>query len=67
MPGCNWQIGLGLLALDWKKLHCLAGPTLLGVTAPTGRPRDADVEARGQRPADAEVEGQRSEGQRSEG
>ncbi len=36
----------------------------LGVSAPIGRPRDADAEAGGQRPVDVEVEGQRSEGQR---
>ncbi len=58
--------------LDQKKLHCLAGPTLLGVLAPTERSRDADAEVRGQRPAAAEVGGQRPadveiEGQRSEG
>ncbi len=53
--------------LDWKKLHCLARPTLLGVLAPTGRPRDADAETGGQRPTDAEAEGQRLESQRSKG
>ncbi len=51
-------------SLDWKKLHCLAGTTLLRVSAPIGRPRDVDAETGGQRPADAETEGQRSEGQR---
>ncbi len=60
--------------LDWKKLHCLTRPILLGVSTPTWRPRDADAEVGdqkptdakigGQRPADAEVEGQRSEVQR---
>ncbi len=50
--------------LDWEKLHRLVGPTPLGVSALTRRPRDADAEARVQKLADVEVEGQRSEGQR---
>ncbi len=45
-----------------RKLYCLAGPTHLGVLAPVKRPRDAEVETGGPRPADAG--GQRSEGQR---
>ncbi len=65
MPGCSWQLGRGPLAfLDWKKLHCLVGPTSLGVSTPTRRPRDTDVEARGQRLADAKAKGQRSEGKK---
>ncbi len=49
-----------------KKLHCLAGPAYFGVSAPAERPRDTEVEAGGQRPAVAEVEGQRSGGQRDQ-
>ncbi len=45
--------------INWK-LHCLAKPAHSGVSAPTERPRDAEVEARGQRPVDAEVGGLRS-------
>ncbi len=45
-----------------RKLHYLAGPAHLGVSAPVERPRDAEAEAGGPRPADAG--GQRSEGQR---
>ncbi len=46
-----------------RKLHCLAGPAHLGVSAPAERPKDAEVETGGRRPADAES--QRSEDQRS--
>ncbi len=46
-----------------RKLHRLAGPAHFGVLALAKRPRDAEVEARGQRPADAEAEGQKSGGQ----
>ncbi len=45
-----------------RKLHRLAGPAHLGVSAPTERPRDAEAEVEGSRPADAG--GQRSESQR---
>ncbi len=53
-----------------RKLHCLAEPVHSGVSAPAERPRDAEVEAGGQRRADAEVGGPRpadAGGQRSEG
>ncbi len=46
-----------------KKLHRLAGPAHLGVSALAERPRDVEAETGGPRPADAG--GQRSEGQRS--
>ncbi len=42
-----------------RKLHRLAGPAHFGVLAPAERLRDVEVEAGGQRPADAEEEGQR--------
>ncbi len=45
-----------------RKLHRLVGPMYLGVSAPAEKPKDAEVEAGGLRPADAG--GQRSEGQR---
>ncbi len=45
-----------------RKLHCLAGPVHLGVSAPAERPRDTEVKAGGPKPAHAG--GQRSEGQR---
>ncbi len=45
-----------------RKLYCLAGPAHLGVSAPAESLRDAEIEIRGPRPADAG--GQRSEGQR---
>ncbi len=66
MPGCcgNSQV---LDRSHSKKLHRLTGPTPLGVSAPTGMPRDVDAKAEGQRPADAGAVGQRSESQRSEG
>ncbi len=64
MPGCNWQLGLRPLALDWKKLYRLAGPTPLGVSASIGSLRDADAKAGGQRPANVEVRGLRTGGQR---
>ncbi len=67
MPGCSWQLGLEPLAfLDWKKLHRLVGPIALGVLAPTGRPRDADVEEGRQKPVNAKVKGQKSEGQKDQ-
>ncbi len=49
-----------------RKLHRLTGPAHFGVSAPAERPRDAEVEVGGQRPADAEAEGQRSGGQRDQ-
>ena len=45
--------------LDWKKLHCLAGPMLLRVSALGKRPRDADAETRDQRSANAKVRSQK--------
>ncbi len=36
----------------------------LGVLAPIERPKDADAEIGGQKPADAKAKSQRSEGQR---
>ncbi len=42
--------------IDWK-LHCLAKPAHLGVSAPANWSRDVEEEARGQRPADAEAKG----------
>ncbi len=60
-----------------RKLHCLTRPAHLGVLASAERLRDEEVEARGQRqanakvgghgPIDVEAESQRSESQRSEG
>ncbi len=47
-----------------RKFHRLVGPAHFGVSAPAERPRDVEVEAGGQRPADAEAEGQRLGGQR---
>ncbi len=66
MPGCNWQLGLGPLALDWKKLHRLAGPTPLGVSAATGKSRNADAKVGGQKLADAKTGGLRSGDQRGQ-
>ncbi len=43
-----------------RKLHRLAKPAHFRVSAPAERPRDVEDEAGGQRPADAEAEGQRS-------
>ncbi len=45
-----------------RKLYCLAGPAHFRVSAPAEKPRDVEVEAGGQRSADAEAEGQRSGG-----
>ncbi len=59
-----WSGSHGVVAS--RKLHCLARPAHLGVSAPAKRPRDAEVEAGGRRPADAETEGQRSGGQRDQ-
>ncbi len=49
-----------------RKLHCLARPAHFGVSAPAKRLRDAEVEAGGQRPTNAEAEDQRSEDQRDQ-
>ncbi len=49
-----------------RKLYRLAGPAHFGVSAPAERPRVAEDEAGGQRPVDAEAEGQRSGGQRDQ-
>ncbi len=49
-----------------RKLHRLVGPAHFGVSALAERSRDTEVEAGGQRPADAEVEGQRSGSQRDQ-
>ncbi len=45
-----------------RKLHCLTKPAHLEVSALIERPRDAELEVGGPRPAD--TGGQRSEGQR---
>ncbi len=45
-----------------RKLHCLARPAHFGVSAPAEMPRDKEIEAGSQRPANAEAEGQRSGG-----
>ncbi len=42
-----WPGSHGVVAS--RKLHCLAGPAHLGLSAPAKRPKDAEVEARGQR------------------
>ncbi len=49
-----------------RKLHRLVGPAHFGVSTPAERPRDAEDRAGGQKPADAEAEGQRSGGQRDQ-
>ncbi len=49
-----------------RKLHRLVGPAHFGVSAPAKRPRDVEEEVEGQRPADAEAEGQRSGCQRDQ-
>ncbi len=49
-----------------KKLHRFTGPAHFGVSAPAERPKDVEVEAGGQRPADAEAKGQRSGDQRDQ-
>ncbi len=59
-----WPCSHGVVAS--RKLHRLAGPTHFGVSAPADRPRDAEVEAGGQRPADTEAKSQRSGGQRDQ-
>ncbi len=59
-----WQGSHGVIAT--RKLHCFVGPTHLGVSAPTKRPRDVDEEAGGQRPADAKARGIRAGGQRDQ-
>ncbi len=49
-----------------RKLYRLARPVHFRVSAPAERSRDVEVKAGGQRPADAEAEGQRSGGQRDQ-
>lgn len=63
MPGRSWQLSFRPLAFR-EKFHRLIGPIYLGLSAPIGRPRDINAEARGQRLADVEIGGQRSRGQR---
>ncbi len=65
-PGSQMSVPAIRSGID-RKLHRLARPAHSGVSAPAERPRDAEAEARGQKPANAKAGGLRSGGLRSGG